>query len=916
MLNSIQIMGNVCSASFSCDETISHCLDCIVSQAGYICHLKDNLDALRTEFQKLIEARNDVQTRVIVAEQLQMRRLQQVQGWLSRVQDVEKEVPRLLEEIIGKGEEILCGFCSGNCIESYKYGKRVVESLKNVQSLRNARDFKDVAQTVPENPVDERALPPTVVAMRSTLDRVWRCLTEEPVGLVGLYGMGGVGKTTLLMQINNSFLHTPNNFDFVIWELVSRDLQLEKIQASIAKKIGLCNESWDSKSFHEKAQEIFKTMRNTKFVLLLDDIWELVDLARLGLPFPSRTSESKVVFTTREFEVCGQMDAHKSFKVECLGYEDAWRLFEEKVGRNILDSHPDIPELAETVARECGGLPLALITVGRAMASKKAPREWEHAIEVLRSSASRFSGMEKRVFSRLKFSYDFLPSNETRFCLQYCSFFPEDYSIRIEDLIDCWICEGFLDEYNGAGARNRGYSLIRNLLHACLLEEEDDNHVKMHDVVRDMALWIASTTENQEERHLVLAGVGLTETPRSELWQEVTRMSLMQNKISTLSESPASPHLLTLFLSSNYISEANKEFFQSMASLRVLKLSHSFSLRRFPVGISNIVSLQHLDLSETLIEGLPVELKYLVNLKCLNLEYTYRIYKIPGQVISNLKMLEALRMFKCGSSKQESDSILFGGSLVLVEELLGLEHLNVLTITLQSFAALHRLLTSPSLQSIFSNTPSLCLRNCHSLSSLSVFTLASLRHLEALDLTNCKDLEEMEIDYAGEEVKRIRETHGFFSLHKISIRGSKLRHVTWLILAPNLKHIEVYNCRYLEEIISLEKMGEIPSEEMQNLIPFARLENLGLHGLENLRSIYPRALPFPHLKELNVNSCPKLKKLPFDCTSGLERKLIIKGQEKWWNNLQWDDQATKNAFLHCFKTRVFLLNLYHWLESS
>ncbi|KAH9714838.1 Disease resistance protein RFL1 [Citrus sinensis] len=709
-------MGNVCSASFSCNDTISHCLDCIVSQAGYICHLKDNCDVLQTEFQKLIEARNDVQIRVTVAEQRQMRRLQQVHGWLSRVQDVEKEVPRLLAEIIGKEEEILGGFCSGNCIESYKYGKRVVESLKNVQSLRKEGDFKDVAQTVPENPVDERPLPPTVMGMQSTLDGVWRCLTEESVGIVGLYGMGGVGKTTLLTQINNSFLHTPNNFDFVIWEVVSRNLQLEKIQESIAKKIGLCNESWDSKSFDEKSQEIFKTMRNTEFVLLLDDIWELVDLAQVGLPVPSRTSASKVVFTTREFEVCGQMDAHKSFKVE----------------------------------------------------------------------------------------------------------------------------------------------------------------------------------------YLVLAGVGLTETPRSELWQEVTRMSLMQNKIRTLWESPASPHLLTLFLSSNYISGANKEFFQSMASLRVLKLSHNISLLHFPVGISNLVSLQYLDLSETDIEGLPVELKYLVNLKCFNLESTYGISKIPRQVISNLKMLEALRMFRCGSDEQESDSILFGGSLALVEELLSLKHLNVLTITLQSFAALQRLLAS-SLQSVVSNTQSLSLTNCHSLSSLSVFTLASLRHLEALDVTSCKDLEEMEIDYAGEEVKRILKTNGFFSLQRVSIGRSKLRHVTWLILAPNLKRISMHDCHYLEEIVSLEKLGG----QIQNRIPFARLECLSLYGLEKLRSIYPRALPFPHLKELKVDLCPELKKLPFDCTSGLERKLIIKGQEWWWNNLQWGDQATQNAFLPCLKTLYF-----------
>ncbi|KAK9232198.1 hypothetical protein WN943_022443 [Citrus x changshan-huyou] len=63
--------------------------------------------------------------------------------------------------------------------------------------------------------------------------------------------------------------------------------------------------------------------------------------------------------------------------------EEAWRLFEEAVGRYVLDSHPDIPELAKTMAEECCCLPLALKTVGRAMRSISSIEEWEHAIKII-----------------------------------------------------------------------------------------------------------------------------------------------------------------------------------------------------------------------------------------------------------------------------------------------------------------------------------------------------------------------------------------------------------------------------------------------------------------------------------------------------------------------------------------------------
>lgn len=161
----------------------------------------------------------------------------------------------------------------------------------------------------------------------------------------------------------------------------------------------MSTKSWQENSFQDKALDIASILSRKRFVLLLDDIWEHINLNKLGVPLQYLHLGSKIVFTTRSRVVCGQMEA-TVLNASPLRDEEAWRLFEEAVGRYVLDSHPDIPELAKTMAEECCCLPLALKTVGRAMRSISSIEEWEHTIKII-------LGMEE-VFSRLKFSYDSL----------------------------------------------------------------------------------------------------------------------------------------------------------------------------------------------------------------------------------------------------------------------------------------------------------------------------------------------------------------------------------------------------------------------------------------------------------------------------------------------------------------------------
>ncbi|XWS11829.1 hypothetical protein CRYUN_Cryun37aG0034600 [Craigia yunnanensis] len=201
----------------------------------------------------------------------------------------------------------------------------------------------------------------------------------------------------------------------------------------------------------------------------------------------------------------------------------------------------------------------------------------------------------------------------------------------------------------------------------------------MHDVIRDMSLWIACKCEEEKWRFFVQAGYQLTRLPEVRNWGSIHRMSLMWNKIENLVEALDCPDLQTLFLNENQLKVINNDFFQFMYGLKVLGLSDNRCIVELPVGISKLLSLECLDLSNTRIRQLPIELKALEKLKCMNLESLGHHIRIPRQLISAFLKLQVLRMKSCYYSLgQEVED----NSECLVDELKCLNHLNVLTVTI------------------------------------------------------------------------------------------------------------------------------------------------------------------------------------------------------------------------------------------
>ena len=166
-----------------------------------------------------------------------------------------------------------------------------------------------------------------------------------------MYGIGGVGKTTILKKINNKFLISSLDFDVVMWVVIFKPPIIQKVQEIIWNQLDIQNNKWKSRSKYEKVAKIFID------VLLFNDIWESLDLLKVGIHFLNNRNNSKIVFTTLSFDVCQDIEAHKSFKVECLVWDEDFTLFRTKVGEDTLNSHPYIPKLLEIIAKECKCLP-------------------------------------------------------------------------------------------------------------------------------------------------------------------------------------------------------------------------------------------------------------------------------------------------------------------------------------------------------------------------------------------------------------------------------------------------------------------------------------------------------------------------------------------------------------------------------
>ncbi|GLJ10733.1 hypothetical protein SUGI_0134040 [Cryptomeria japonica] len=174
----------------------------------------------------------------------------------------------------------------------------------------------------------------------------------------------------------------------------------------------------------------------------------------------------------------------------------------------------------------------------------------------------------------------------------------EDEEIDADDLIQLWLAEGLVK------TREEGrHGFLKNLANRCLVEvevtEENGYHirkVKIHDVLRDMAVHVAEVDQNI----LFRARQSLTEFPKSARATSV-RISVMHNRIRILPESVDCVKLVALLLSWNTVEEVPEGFLEKLNMLKVLGLSYT-PIKFLLTSIHQLTHLLYLQLSNTQIK--------------------------------------------------------------------------------------------------------------------------------------------------------------------------------------------------------------------------------------------------------------------------------------------------------------------------
>ncbi|KAH0695485.1 hypothetical protein KY285_022582 [Solanum tuberosum] len=693
--------------------------------------------------------------------------------------------------------------------------------------------------------------------------------------VLSIYGMGGLGKTTLARNLYNS-PDILNSFPTRAWICVSQEYNTMDLLRNIIKSIqGCTKETLDLlERMAERDLEIYlrDLLKERKYLVVVDDVWQREAWESLKRAFPDGKNGSRVIITTRKEDVAERADDRGfAHKLRFLSQEESWDLFRRKL-LHVRSMVPEMESLAKDMVEKCGGLPLAIVVLSGLLSHKKGLNEWQKVKDHLWKNIKEDKSIE--ISNILSLSYNDL-STALKQCFLYFGIFPEDRVVKADNITWLWMAEGFIprgEERMEDVAEGFLNELIRrSLVQVANTFWERVTECRVHDLLHDLVIQKALEVnffDIYDPKSHSISSLCIRHVIHSQ-GERYPSLDLSNLKLrSIMVFDPDFRKLRSIMFQHLYVLHLDMHVGNmpivpdAIGSLYHLKFLRLRGIHRLPSSIGNLKNLQTLCVNEGRhFSQLPLKTADLINLRHLVASYSE-----PLVHISKLTSLQVLQGVGCDQWR-DVDPV----DLVNLREL-----------------SMHDITKSYSLNNI---------SRLKNLSTLKLYCL-NMESLPSLEFVNCcEKLQKLCLDGGIKKLPLFPN-----SITMIALWNSTLTEDPMPILGmlPNLRNLQLFRAYEGKKIMCSDNS-------------FSQLEFLILDYLWNLERWDLATSAMPLIKDLLIHRCSKLKEIPERMKD--EMKLLLEDIQVDEDGLSKHQSIYNNIHLEA-SMRTSLRQDVRWLRNE
>ncbi|KAI5670270.1 hypothetical protein M9H77_10634 [Catharanthus roseus] len=660
------------------------------------------------------------------------------------------------------------------------------------------------------------------------IDQLTRGSRELKV--ISLVGMPGQGKTTLAYKVYND-PSVKYHFNKCAWCFVTQVHQRRGLLLNILSEVSEKFDKSRKLSEEDLAEKLYKCLKCQRYLIVMDDIWNIKVWNELKESFPNDNNGSRILFTSRIHSIALLTNVASSTHHLCpLSIEESWELLQRKLFYKDFCCPSYLLDIGKRIAEICKGLPLSIVLTAGVLAKRVTDLDWWEEVEGNLSSKIL---VELGCMNILELSYNHLPEY-LKPCFLYFGAFPQGKPVKVRRLTQLWISEGFIPN-NTEVKRPEGVAMdfLMDLIDRSLVTIAKMTYgvgikeCRIHDLLFDFCL-----AKAKEDNFL---------RTHTDSWYNSNMECVF------VESQPTSTFYARTLLSNCWVMD-NHSFLLKFKFLRIFDSYGSYLSGAHLLRVIPSTHLRHLVLKDWDFNLLPPSIGNLPNLEVLVVGWVADVF-IPDTVWK----MKKLRHLDVRSSARFS----LGDHYIQNAKLNNVDTLSCLILCAHECGE-DQLRRFPNVQKLRIRLCSHYTDECSQLSLLDII------------LTNLVSLN-VDAIYSHHDLKFPSR------LKKLSLAGMLLpwERVSVIGKLPNLEILKLYG------IVFEEQRWDIEDEEFLKL-KFLKLKYLNIQEWNTCPD------PFPCLQQLVLDNCLFLQQIPsslgeisslnlieiHNCSNGAERSAL------------------------------------------